>query len=63
MATRWRGGAANRTWGRQGYVAPVVKDDRDRGRRLARQLAAELFWCENCGGRHPLAELRECPAR
>jgi hypothetical protein len=60
MAGKWSGGAANRTWGRAGYVAPITKGDRERGRRLARELAAELFWCELCGGRHPLAEMRTC---
>jgi hypothetical protein len=60
MPTKWKGGAANRTWGRQGYVAPITKGDQARGRRLYALLAYTPFWCETCGRQHPLSEHREC---
>jgi hypothetical protein len=60
VAGKWHGGAANRTWGRQGYRAPLIPDDLARGRRLAALLASERFWCEICGACHPLQEHRTC---
>src|SRR5271163_4646223 len=62
MPTKWKGGPANRSWGRLGYVAPIVKGDQERGRRLWALLALERFWCDVCGSCHPLAEHRDCRA-
>jgi hypothetical protein len=60
MSGEWTGGAANRHWQRKGYRGPVAADDAERGARLYAELAETPFWCEVCGGTHPLREHRNC---
>jgi hypothetical protein len=57
----WTGGAANRTW-KRGRIDTNrnVAGDRARGQRLAAELAAEMFWCERCGGLHELRQMSGC---
>ena len=62
MSGKWSGGAANRYWARPGRRVLNVPGDTERGPRLFAALAAEPFWCDNCGRGHPLAEHRDCRA-
>jgi hypothetical protein len=57
---QWSGGAANRYWQRPGSRLRDVEGDAERGRRLYELLKDERFWCDNCGGMHPLREHRDC---
>lgn len=56
----WQGSGQHGGFVRAGNRNTVVPGDERRGRELFDLLAAELFWCERCHGRHPLAELRLC---
>jgi hypothetical protein len=60
MSGEWTGGAQNRAWRRPGHRGGPVQGDAARGRRLAADLAGEEFWCEACGGTHPLREHQAC---
>jgi len=60
MSGEWSGGIANRTWQRPGSRHARAEGDDQRGPRLYAQLARTPFWCDNCGGCHPLAEHRQC---
>jgi hypothetical protein len=62
MSGQWSGGVANRTWQRPGHRVTRYPGDAERGRRLFELLKHERFWCDNCGGVHPLAEHRDCRA-
>lgn len=60
MSGEWTGGAQNRHWQRAGHRGGHVQGDAARGRRLWAELAGEAFWCESCGGSHPLREHAAC---
>ena len=62
MSGQWSGGVANRTWTRPGSRIRAQPRDRERDARLEAHLAQALFWCDVCGGTHPLIEIRECRA-
>lgn len=62
MTYKWQGGVANGGFVRTGNRNTAVPGDAERGRELFSRLAAELFWCERCHGRHPLAQMSECEA-
>lgn len=63
MSGVWRGGAANRRWERTGnHNSRADRDDQARGERLWELLKDEIFYCD-CGGSHPLWQVRECRAR
>lgn len=62
MSGKWSGGAANRYWKRQGSRRVNVPGDAERGPRIFAAVASEPFWCDNCGGLHPLIEHRDCRA-
>lgn len=62
MSGEWTGGVANRHWQRKGHRGGHVQGDTARGRRLFAELADEPFWCESCGGSHPLREHAACRA-
>jgi len=59
MSGEWTGGSANRHWQRTGYRGPRI-DDAELGQRLFDELADARFWCEVCGGCHPLREHQAC---
>lgn len=63
MSGQWTGGSVNRQWIRPGSRVTDLPGDRARGVRLAAELATARFWCETCGGVHPLAEHRACRRR
>ena len=56
----WQGSGQFGGFVRAGNRNTAVPGDEQRGRELYALLAAELFWCEHCHGRHPLAELKAC---
>lgn len=56
----WSGGAANREWNRAAGLGYFGRLAREAEHRLYLQLAAERFYCEACGGSHPLSEHRLC---
>ena len=60
---KWSGGAANRAWIRPGsrYRRDGLSDDRRH--ELYEQMAGESFYCEACGGHHPLREHQACRSR
>jgi hypothetical protein len=60
VSGHWTGGAANRRWVRSGNHNTYAPGDAERGRRLYTQMANVRFWCEVCGGCHPLREHRDC---
>lgn len=60
MSGEWSGGVANRAWRRKGHRGAPVRGDAERGKRLFALLAQVPFWCETCGGLHPLAEHKQC---
>ena len=62
MAGKWSGGAANRYWQRPGSRVLHVHGDKERGQRIFAAIQHEPFWCDNCGGLHPLIEHRRCRA-
>jgi hypothetical protein len=57
---KWSGGIANRTWARPGsrYASDGMTGEQRRA--LYESVKDEPFWCETCGGAHPLREHREC---
>jgi hypothetical protein len=59
---KWSGQGANRYWARPGSRRRGVAGDPERSARLAAALAAATFFCENCGGTHPLSEHAACRA-
>lgn len=60
MSGHWTGGAANRMWVRTGNHNRFAPGDKERGPRLYTQMAGTVFWCETCGGSHPLREHHAC---
>ena len=60
MSGEWSGGSANRSWHRTGHRGAPVDGDTERGARLFAELAGTPFWCDTCGGCHPLAEHAAC---
>lgn len=62
MSGQWSGAGANRYWQRPGSRLRSVAGDAERGRRLYELMKDEPFWCDNCGGSHPLCEHRDCRA-
>jgi hypothetical protein len=59
----WQGSGQFGGFARKGNRRRHVPGDKARGRRLGALLAAELFWCEHCRGRHRLDQMRDCQAR
>ena len=60
---KWSGGAANRTWARPGSRHYAETLTAQQQHELYEQHADEDFWCETCGGSHPLKEHRQCRAQ
>jgi hypothetical protein len=57
---RWSGGRENRDWARPGSRHYPEQLDAATRRGLYDAVADEPFWCETCGGTHPLREHRDC---
>ena len=62
MSGQWSGGAANRQWARPGRRVFDTPADRARFAEKFPHLMDARFWCDNCGGNHPLREHRDCRA-
>lgn len=60
MSGKWSGGIANREWNRAAGQRYFGRLARDAEHRLYLAVAGERFYCEACGGFHPLAEHRAC---
>jgi hypothetical protein len=60
VSGEWSGGSQNRSWQRKGHRGGPVPGDNERGPRLYNELAGTPFWCDTCGGTHPLAEHKAC---
>jgi len=58
VSGKWTGGAQNRMWIHGDRPRNVPDPERDR--RLWAEMSGMAFWCEACGGTHPLREHAAC---
>ena len=64
MSGEWTGGhtGVGRRWHRQGRRGGSLDDTPELRARLWDETRHQPFWCDNCGGLHPLIEHQICRA-